>query len=60
MNLNTEQPILVHKGRCHFSIPKGAKMTLALNEPKWVALYSNSNTISKHAAQVERNYSYCM
>ena len=38
----------------HFGIPKGAKMSLALNELEWVASHSNSNTTSKHVLQVER------
>ena len=34
-------------------MPRGAKKSLALNEPKHIALHSNTNTTSKHAPQVE-------
>jgi len=34
-------------------MPRGAKMSLTLNELKKVALQSNSNTSSEHAPQVE-------
>jgi hypothetical protein len=43
------------EGRTHISIPRGAKMSLALNKPKEVGLHSNLNTTSEHAPQVERN-----
>ena len=43
-----------HKGPLRV-MPRCAMMSLALNEPKWVALYSNSNTTSKYAPQVGRN-----
>jgi hypothetical protein len=42
-------------GQSHFGMPGGAKMNLALNEPKQGALHSNSNYTSK-SAQVEKNY----
>ena len=48
------------KDQTHFGMPGGAKMNLALNELREVDLHSNSGTTSKHAPQVERNYSYCM
>ena len=38
----------------HFDTPRGAKITLALNEPKQVALHSNSSTNSENAPQVEK------
>ena len=40
----------------YLGIPRGAKMYLALNEPKLVALHSNSNSTSENAPQMERNY----
>ena len=43
-----------NEGQAHFGMQTNAKMNLVLNEPKQVALYSNSNTTSKHAPQVER------
>jgi hypothetical protein len=36
-------------------MPRGAKMSLTLNEPKVVALHLNSNTSSKHAPEVGRS-----
>ena len=48
------------EGQTHFGMPRGAKMSLALNEPKQVSLHSNSNSTSKHAPQAEINYWYCM
>ena len=38
----------------HFSMTRGAKLTLALNEPKYVVIYSNSNIAFKHEPQLER------
>jgi len=35
-------------------------MSLALDEPKWVALLSNPSTTYEHAPQVERKYLCCM
>jgi hypothetical protein len=37
----------------HSGMPRGARMSLTLNEQKWVALHSNSNSISKHAPQLK-------
>ena len=48
------------KGQTHFGMPRGAKMTLAVNETKYVALRSNSDTTSVHAPQLERNYRFGM
>ena len=39
------------QGQTHFGMPGGANMSLALNEPKQVALHSNSNTASELAPQ---------
>jgi len=36
-------------------MPRGAKISLALNEPKQVAHHANSSTSSKHASLVEIN-----
>ena len=44
------------KGQTYFGMPRGAKMRLALNEPKQVAIHPNSNATLEHAMQVERNY----
>ena len=46
----------LNEGQTHFGMPRGAKMSLTLNEPNLVTLRSNLNTTSKHAPQVERNY----
>ena len=43
-------------GQYYFGIPRGVRMSLALNEPKEVALHPDSNNTSKHTPQVERNY----
>ena len=43
------------EGQTHFGMPRGARITLALNELKYVVLHLNSNTTSKNAPQVERN-----
>ena len=45
------------EGQVHFSMPRGDKMSLVLNQLKYIALHSHSNIASKHAAQAERNYS---
>jgi hypothetical protein len=37
-------------------MPRGAEMSLAINEPEHVALYSNSNTTSEHALQMEKKF----
>ena len=37
-----------------FDKPRGAKINLVLNAPKWVALYSISTTASKHAPHMQR------
>jgi hypothetical protein len=39
-----------------YSMPTGAKLSLALNEPKKVALHSTSKTIPKHAPRINRDY----
>ena len=44
----------------HFGMPRGARLSLTLTEPKLVALGSTSNTNSKHAPQVEVIYSHGM
>ena len=36
-------------GQTHFGIPRDAKWSLTLNEPKQDALHSNSITTSEHA-----------
>ena len=43
--LNEEHSILYQfiEGQAHFGMPRGAQMSMALNEPKLVALHSNSN-----------------
>ncbi len=43
------------EGQTHFGMPRGAKLSLTLNEPKLVALGSTSNTNSKHAPQSGSN-----
>ena len=43
------------EGQTHIGMPRGAKMSLALNELKQVPLHSNSNTTSEHASEVERD-----
>ena len=42
------------EGQINFDMPRGAKMSLILNELKVVALHSYSNTSSKHAPEVGR------
>ena len=37
------------EGQTHFGMPRGAKMSLALNIQNEVALHSTSNSTSKHA-----------
>ena len=44
------------KDQTHVGMPRGAKMSMALAEPKQVALRSKLNTTSEHTPQVERNY----
>ena len=44
------------EGQTHFGMPRGARLSLTLTEPKLVALGSTSNTNSKHAPQVEVIY----
>ena len=48
------------EGQIHFGLSRGAKVSLALDEPKLVALHSKSNTTSKHAPQLERIYGCCI
>ena len=43
------------KALTHLGMPRVAKVTLALNELKWVALHSNPYTTSECAPQVEKN-----
>jgi hypothetical protein len=40
------------KGQIHFAMPRGAKMSFTLMNPKQVTLHSNSNTTSEDAAHV--------
>jgi hypothetical protein len=44
------------ESQTHSGMPRGAKVRMALNEPKQVALDSDLNTTSEHAPQVESNY----
>ena len=44
------------QGQTRFGMPRGAKMSLALNKPKVVARHSNLNTTSKHAPHGEKSY----
>jgi hypothetical protein len=37
-------------------VPRGAGMSLTLNQPTQVALYSNSSNNSEDAPKMERNY----
>ena len=37
------------EGHTHWGVPRGARMSLILNEPKEFTLHSNSNTTSEHA-----------
>ena len=48
------------EGQTHFGMPRGDKMSLALNKAKHVACHSNSFSTSKYAPRVERNYWYCI
>ena len=43
-----------------FGMPRGAKMSLALNETYYVGLHSKSNATSEHALLVESNHWYSM
>ena len=48
------------EGHTHFGMPRGAKTNFALNEPKKVALPSNSNTtFNIHYKWKEINHSRC-
>lgn len=47
------------EGQTHFGMGSGAKMSLALNNSKYLALHSTSATTAKHPPLVERNYGYC-
>ena len=42
-------------GQTLFEMPRGAQLSLALNEARWVVLYLDSNTTSELILQVERN-----
>ena len=44
------------EGQTHFGMSRGANLSLALYEPKEVALHSNSISTSKYAPQEERNF----
>jgi hypothetical protein len=44
------------EGQTRFGMPRGAKMSLALNEPEKVALLSNTNHTSNRAPQVKIKY----
>ena len=49
----------VIEGQSHFGMPRGAKLSLALNEAEWVALYSTSKTSSERVpprVKLKRNY----
>ena len=48
------------KDQTHVGMPRGPKMSMALAEPKQVALRSKLNTTSEHTPQVERNYWFPM
>jgi hypothetical protein len=41
-------------GRTYFGMPRGAKMSLALDVLKKVGLLSKSSTTSEHAPQVKK------
>ena len=45
--------VMFIEGQTHFGMPRGAKLSLALNEPEWIALHSKLNTCSEHALQVD-------
>ena len=47
------------EGQTHLGVQRGARMSLALNEPKWVALLWNSYITSKDAPLVKRNHWNC-
>ena len=42
------------EGQTHIGMPRGAKMNLALNEPKQVTLYTTSITTFEHTPQVKK------
>ena len=44
------------RGQIHLGISRGAKMSLASNELKWIPLHSTWNTISDHGPQVGSNH----
>jgi hypothetical protein len=44
-----------NEGQIILGMPRGSKMSLALNELNQGALHSHSNATSEHASQVERN-----
>ena len=44
------------KGQPCVGMPRGAKISMFLPEPKQVALRSKTNTTSEHRPQVERHY----
>jgi hypothetical protein len=48
------------KGQPHFGMPSSDKMNLALNEPKDVALHSNSDTTPNMHHDWKENILYCM
>ena len=60
---NTRSPLIGAKnilymfieGQTHFGMPGYAKVSLALSRTNLVVLYSDSNTTSEHAPQVEKN-----
>ena len=49
---------MVTYSQTQIGMPRGARMSLTLDEFKYITLHSSSNTTSKHAIQVERNYWY--
>ena len=65
---NTRSPLIGAKnilymfidGQTHFGMPGYAKTSLTLSRTNLVALYSDSNTTSEHAPQVEKNILICM
>ena len=44
------------EGQTHQGMPRGAKVSLTLNELKQVAFHTNPSTTSKDGPQVERNF----
>jgi hypothetical protein len=47
---------MVTYGPTQIGMPRGARMSLTLDELKYVTLHSSSNTTTTHAIQMERNY----